>query len=482
MSRQRFAADGGRHQPQQHHEEEHRGQQEPGPGLPTSHHNPARLVTHGDLNHHHPLQHHQYHQQQQQQQQQQRRGAVNGEAKRRRVPSRRIGPDGAYREPQDYFLEEKSKEELKNMVIALQAENRHLKNQIRCLTGLGMLADRVERLVGQTDALLHSGTCRDPVSPSHSTASAQSTELVGHGERSWDGPCLNDALHDVADQTRTDLNCGPAEVWVLDTEPVHSVKVKCEEPTDKRPCPSSPAECSWGQPLPLHAENVEGKQNSPAVSYGHQMEESKRTNRMFALNSVGTAATEKFLYPRQQFCADSHGSPAEQQRLQVIEDQEVALEEDCARIQFLSREEQQFQEEEFEMKPLQPLDVKPIKTEFITMELLWRFKGCESAQKFTNKLLSSLYTREFMASHSITGTASNKEPSFVKPALPSAELMEIIRVVLHFFPMETDTQIKSYIRQKLQNESKGLRKQRSSVVPSAMLAGEPPHIKMEAGD
>lgn len=99
-------------------------------------------------------------------------------------------------------------------------------------------------------------------------------------------------------------------------------------------------------------------------------------------------------------------------------------------------------------------------TEFITPELLERCNTGTTAQKLTNDLLRGLYERECLASHSISGVVYNKRGQ-PKPALPSEEVQAILRTVQYFFPGKTDAEIKGYIRQKLQNEAKRLRKKPS---------------------
>ncbi|XP_051770792.1 uncharacterized protein si:ch211-194k22.8 isoform X2 [Ctenopharyngodon idella] len=96
-------------------------------------------------------------------------------------------------------------------------------------------------------------------------------------------------------------------------------------------------------------------------------------------------------------------------------------------------------------------------TEFITPELLERCNTGTTAQKLTNDLLRGLYERECLASHSISGVVYNKKGQ-PKPALPTEEVQAILRTVQYFFPGKTDAEIKGYIRQKLQNEAKRLRK------------------------
>ncbi|XP_051530797.1 uncharacterized protein LOC127427309 isoform X2 [Myxocyprinus asiaticus] len=99
-------------------------------------------------------------------------------------------------------------------------------------------------------------------------------------------------------------------------------------------------------------------------------------------------------------------------------------------------------------------------TEFITPEILERCNTGTTAQKLTNDLLRGLYERDCLASHSISGVVYNKRGQ-PKPALPSEEVQAILRTVQYFFPGKTDAEIKGYIRQKLQNEAKRLRKKPS---------------------
>ncbi|XP_014048032.2 uncharacterized protein isoform X2 [Salmo salar] len=99
----------------------------------------------------------------------------------------------------------------------------------------------------------------------------------------------------------------------------------------------------------------------------------------------------------------------------------------------------------------------PLYQEFITVELLDRCNTGTTAQKLTNDLLRGLYERDCLASHSISGIVNNKRGQ-PKPALPADEIQAILRAVQHYFPGKTDSEIKGYIRQKLQNEAKRLRK------------------------
>lgn len=93
----------------------------------------------------------------------------------------------------------------------------------------------------------------------------------------------------------------------------------------------------------------------------------------------------------------------------------------------------------------------------ITADLLERCNTGTTAQKLTNDLLRSLYDRDCLASHSISGIINSKR-GMPKPALPAHEIQAILRTVQRFFPGKTDSEIKGYIRQKLQNEAKSLRK------------------------
>ncbi|XP_033913386.1 uncharacterized protein LOC117434828 isoform X2 [Acipenser ruthenus] len=107
--------------------------------------------------------------------------------------------------------------------------------------------------------------------------------------------------------------------------------------------------------------------------------------------------------------------------------------------------------------------------EYITQDLLDNCNTTATAQKLTNDLLRGLYERECLASHSISGIVYNKKGS-PKPALPADEVQTVLSepisllmssklgTVQHFFPGKTDAEIKGYIRQKLQNEAKRLRR------------------------
>lgn len=98
-----------------------------------------------------------------------------------------------------------------------------------------------------------------------------------------------------------------------------------------------------------------------------------------------------------------------------------------------------------------------LEQKIITGDLLERCNTGTTAQKLTNDLLRSLYDRDCLASHSISGIVNSKRGT-PKPALPAHEIQAILRTVQRFFPGKNDSEIKGYIRQKLQNEAKRLRK------------------------
>ncbi|KAJ8345257.1 hypothetical protein SKAU_G00294500 [Synaphobranchus kaupii] len=118
---------------------------------------------------------------------------------------------------------------------------------------------------------------------------------------------------------------------------------------------------------------------------------------------------------------------------------------------------------------------QPIFQEFISPELLDRCNTGTTAQKLTNDLLRGLYERDCLASCSISGIVYNKRGQ-PKPALPTEEVQAILRAVQHYFPGKTDAEIKGYIRQKLQNEAKRLRKK-----PHLLVKTEAGPVPEEAG-
>ncbi|XP_072550024.1 BEN domain-containing protein 6 isoform X2 [Salminus brasiliensis] len=110
-----------------------------------------------------------------------------------------------------------------------------------------------------------------------------------------------------------------------------------------------------------------------------------------------------------------------------------------------------------EMNEKKPRSETPLYQEVIPVELLERCNTGTTAQKLTNELLRGLYDRDCLASHSISGVVNSKRGQ-PKPALPAHEIQAILRAVQHYFPGKTDSEIKGYIRQKLQNEAKRLKK------------------------
>ncbi|XP_048101870.1 uncharacterized protein LOC125296179 [Alosa alosa] len=107
----------------------------------------------------------------------------------------------------------------------------------------------------------------------------------------------------------------------------------------------------------------------------------------------------------------------------------------------------------------------PLFQDFITTDLLERCNTGTTAQKLTNDLLCGLYERDYLASHSISGIVNNNRGQ-PKPALPAHEVQAILRAVKYCFPGKTDSEIKGYIRQKLQNEAKRLLKKHHPATPA----------------
>ncbi|KAL2102129.1 hypothetical protein ACEWY4_001297 [Coilia grayii] len=77
----------------------------------------------------------------------------------------------------------------------------------------------------------------------------------------------------------------------------------------------------------------------------------------------------------------------------------------------------------------------------------------QTPQKFVNDLLHGLYSREYMASHSVTGQSSIKDKE-AKPGLEKADLVEITNAAKLKFPFLSETNIKAFIRQKFNNAAK----------------------------
>ncbi|XP_063052398.1 BEN domain-containing protein 6-like [Engraulis encrasicolus] len=77
----------------------------------------------------------------------------------------------------------------------------------------------------------------------------------------------------------------------------------------------------------------------------------------------------------------------------------------------------------------------------------------QNPQKFINDLLHGLYTREFMCAHSVTGQTSSSGTE-KKPGLPQKDLVEITNAAKTKFQHITDSNVKAFIRQKLNNAAK----------------------------
>ncbi|KAJ8333742.1 hypothetical protein SKAU_G00410610 [Synaphobranchus kaupii] len=90
---------------------------------------------------------------------------------------------------------------------------------------------------------------------------------------------------------------------------------------------------------------------------------------------------------------------------------------------------------------------------FISKELLC-LCAKHNAQTFINDLLHGLYTREYMAEHSLTGAKSSVGKDQPKPPIPWKELELITKAAKEHFPSLTDGNIRALIRQKLNNASK----------------------------
>ncbi|XP_063065783.1 BEN domain-containing protein 6-like [Engraulis encrasicolus] len=76
----------------------------------------------------------------------------------------------------------------------------------------------------------------------------------------------------------------------------------------------------------------------------------------------------------------------------------------------------------------------------------------QNPQKFINDLLHGLYTREFMCAHSVTGQTSSSGTEN-KPGLQK-DLVEITNAAKTKFQHITDSNVKAFIRQKLNNAAK----------------------------
>ncbi|KAK0136851.1 BEN domain-containing protein 6 [Merluccius polli] len=88
----------------------------------------------------------------------------------------------------------------------------------------------------------------------------------------------------------------------------------------------------------------------------------------------------------------------------------------------------------------------------ICLTLFVKVKSFQSPQKFINDLLHGMYSREYMASRSVTGQSSSSTEG--KPGLAKQDLFEITNAAKLKFTHITDTNIKAFIRQKLNNAAK----------------------------
>ncbi|XP_077054732.1 BEN domain-containing protein 6-like [Siphateles boraxobius] len=76
-----------------------------------------------------------------------------------------------------------------------------------------------------------------------------------------------------------------------------------------------------------------------------------------------------------------------------------------------------------------------------------------TAAKYTNDLMHGLYTTAFMAAHSVTGLGSSSKGE-TRPSLPHEDVKKIVCEVKSVFPEKNDAEIKGFIRQKLSNAAK----------------------------
>ncbi|CAL8342121.1 unnamed protein product [Arctogadus glacialis] len=84
-----------------------------------------------------------------------------------------------------------------------------------------------------------------------------------------------------------------------------------------------------------------------------------------------------------------------------------------------------------------------------------------SAQKFVNDLMHGIYSTEYMATHSVSGLSSTKAAN-VKAALPRDHVMEIIAEARKVFPEAAEDDIRHFMREKLSNAAKILRRKEKS--------------------
>ncbi|KAJ8019043.1 BEN domain-containing protein 6 [Holothuria leucospilota] len=76
-----------------------------------------------------------------------------------------------------------------------------------------------------------------------------------------------------------------------------------------------------------------------------------------------------------------------------------------------------------------------------------------------NDILTGLYTNEYLAAHSLTGTSAIDDSEFqLKERLDPTVVKEIVGTVMKHFPQKTPTDVKCFIRQKLNNASKAIKR------------------------
>ncbi|XP_071822407.1 BEN domain-containing protein 6-like isoform X2 [Apostichopus japonicus] len=93
----------------------------------------------------------------------------------------------------------------------------------------------------------------------------------------------------------------------------------------------------------------------------------------------------------------------------------------------------------------------------------------QEASKMVNDMMTGLFSKEHMASHTLTGTVSGEgtDPHAVaKHQLDRSAVQEIVARVLKAFPIKTSSEVRGMIRQKLSNAAKAL-KRKQQVEPEA---------------
>ncbi|CAL8270227.1 unnamed protein product [Arctogadus glacialis] len=83
-----------------------------------------------------------------------------------------------------------------------------------------------------------------------------------------------------------------------------------------------------------------------------------------------------------------------------------------------------------------------------------------SAQTFVNDLMHGIYSTAYMATHSVSGLST--KAANVKAALPRDHVMEIIAEARKVFPEAAEADIRRFMREKLSNAAKILRRKEKS--------------------